>query len=523
MRIIVFLFGLFFGFSAFAQQDILPADLNWGFEYKEPNGGYLSQVIHTGSSGIFAVREKREGLVSTANAIFLERYDSDLRLEGSQQISLKYRGKVRDFESIFHFNDRFFLFTSFYNQAHENRYLFVQEIDQERLRPSDDIQMIGENPGRDKDGDRGFDFRFAPDSSRLLVYNQLPQRRQEPERFHLRVFDDQMDMQWEREVEMPFRDDAFRVEEYRVDREGNVYLLGVLFRDGSRVRRGGQPTYQYILLVFPPTGNEAQQIEIDPGDYFITDLTFRTARNGDIICSGFYSLKGTYSIKGTCFFRITGNTLEVVQADLEAFQFDFVSEFLSERRAERASQEAEVDRPELFNYRLDELILRSDGGALLVAEQYFTRTFYSYDWRGAPIVRNYYYYNDIIVVNISPAGSIEWACRVPKRQETVDDGGFYSSYSMAVVRDRLFFLYNDNPRNFETERTAGRIYNYNGGRSVIALAEVQRTGEVQFYALQSNQEIPVISRPKMCKQTGSREMILYGERNRRYMFGRLSF
>ncbi|MBR9919714.1 MAG: hypothetical protein GYB31_02680 [Bacteroidetes bacterium] len=500
-----------------------PADLDWGRNYKEPSSTYLSQVIHTGTNGVFAVREKREGMVSYANAIYLEKYNADLEMEKSQKISLKTKGKTRDFEAVFHLNDGFYLFSSFYNQAHENRYLFVQQIDQKRLLPSKDMQMIGESPGKGKALSRGFDFRFSADSSKMLIYNQIPQKSQEPERFHLRVFDDGLNLMWSRKVEMPYPDNTFRVEQYRVDETGNVYLLGVLFKDGSRSRRGGKPNYEYVMLMFEEGTSQAQQVEIDPGDYFITDLTFRIANNGDLVCAGFYSLKETYTIKGICYFRIDGEDYSVIQADLEPFDFQFISEFITDRKADRLSRRDQEDNLELYQYGLDRLILRSDGGALLVAEQYYRETVNFYDYRGVSRTRNYYHYNDLIVVNISPQGAIEWATRVPKRQVTVDDGGFYSSYSMAVTRSCLYFVFNDNARNFQGTRRPNELQNFNGSRSVISLAAVKLNGEIDIYPLQENRETNVISRPKMCKQTGSREMVIYGERNRNYRFARLRF
>ncbi|MCB0705374.1 MAG: hypothetical protein KDC34_08700 [Saprospiraceae bacterium] len=505
-----------------AQSSDVPAKLKWGKEFKEPGSSYLSQVIHTGTNGIYAVREKRNGMLSQANAIYLERFNEDFNLERSQEISLKHKGKMRDFETVFHLNDAFFFFTSFYNQAHENRYLFVQQIDPNRLVPSKDLTKIAESPGKGKELDRGFDFRFSPDSTKVLIYNQLPQKRQEPERFHLRVFDDALNLIWTREVQMPYRDDAFSVEEYRVNENGDVYLLGVLFKDGSRVRRDGKPTYEYIMLVYEQGEQTARQVEIDPGDYFITDLTFRVNRNGDVICAGFYSLKDTYSIKGVCYFRLDAENYDVIQSDIEPFDFEFLTEFLSDRKAEKASRSPD-EKLSLYQYGLDHLILRSDGGAILVAEQFYTRTVVNYDYRGMTNTRVFYYYNDMVVVNISPQGTIEWATRIPKRQVTSEDGGYYSSYSMAVVRDHLYFVFNDNPRNFEGDRSPNELHNFGTGRSVIALADVSIEGELKIYPLQANSETNVISRPKMCKQTGSREMVIYGERNRLYRFAKLSF
>ena len=101
---------------------------------------------------------------------------------------------------------------------------------------------------------------------------------------------------------------------------------------------------------------------------------------------------------------------------------------------------------------MDQLILRNDGGALLIAEQYFVQEEYDRNQFYDPYYSNYYNrnyndidyvynYNDIIVVNIRPDGEIEWTARIPKRQVTTNDGGYYSSYAMSIVRSKIYFVF----------------------------------------------------------------------------------
>ena len=94
---------------------------------------------------------------------------------------------------------------------------------------------------------------------------------------------------------------------------------------------------------------------------------------------------------------------------------------------------------------------------------------------------------------------------------------------MSIVRDRLFFVFNDNIKNYREDRRKNRIYNFNGRNSIVALAEVSRNGVVNTYPLFNNRDADIITRPKICKQVGRKEMIIYGERGRRYRFGNLIF
>ena len=520
----------------FGQQDFLPADIYWGQSLKEPNGTFLSKIIGSDGTGFYAVREKLPNALNENNPkIVVEYYNSKMSLRKAKEISLKYKKKNRKFEDFMKFGGNLYLLTSFNNQKQEKNYLFVQSVSTRSLLPRSDLKMIAEIQTRNAMQLGSFDYEISKDSSKVLIYNQLPYKKGEPERFALQVFDQDFNQLWNKEISLPYPDERYSVEEYQVDNNGNVYLLGVIYQDRIRVRRQGRPTYQYNILTYTEDGNDAEEYRINLGNKFITDLTFRPANNGDLVCSGFYSDKGTYSVKGTYYFRINPQTKEMSNKNLKAFDFDFLTEYFPRGKKERARKANSRRSPELYRYALNDLILRSDGGAVLIAEQYFVYTVRDNNFNGFyggyynyynPYFNNnqfdyYYNYNDIIVVNITPEGEIEWTTRIPKRQETFNDGGYFSSYAMSTVKDKLFFIYNDNARNFDPNEN--RLHNFNGKYSVIAVTQVNKDGTADTYPMFSNRDAGIITRPKICKQLGRRSMIVYGERGRSYKFANLRF
>jgi len=530
-------------FSLSAQQ-AAPATLDWGNEYNEPNNTMASKIIGLTPDGFYVLRQKIMANPNARPKAWMEYFDRDMKLKKSQELDLKYKGKQRDFEEVIYLGGQLYLMTSFNNTAKKRNYLFKQQISTRSLEASKNLDMIADTEARNKEVEGSFGFQISKDSTKLLVYNDLPYEKKQPERFGFHVFDQNFKLVWEKNIILPYPGNQFTVEEYRVDDQGNVYLLGVLYEDEAKLRRRGTPTYKYVILAYSQNGEMAEEYRIDLPDKFITDLTFRVAGDGMLTCSGFYSEKGTYSIKGTYFFRLDPVTKEFHNRNFKAFDFDFLTEFMSEKnKAKAKAAEEKNDRsraPELYDYSLDELILRSDGGAVLVAEQFYVEqeTYRDYPYSYYPYYgyynpfyysRNnyqtdyYYNYNDIIVVNIRPTGEIEWTARIPKQQQTRNDGGYYLSYAMAIVRDKLFFLFNDNARNYSPNRKENRFYHYNGSESVIVLAEIDKSGEVKAYPLASNREAGVITRPKMCKQIGRNEMAVFGEQGRGYRFGSLKF
>ena len=72
---------------------------------------------------------------------------------------------------------------------------------------------------------------------------------------------------------------------------------------------------------------------------------------------------------------------------------------------------------------------------------------------------------------------IDWAKKIPKVQESIDDGGTYSSYAMSVFGDKMFFIFNDNPKNLENKGD-GKLKNYNPNReSIVAMVAMDSDGK----------------------------------------------
>lgn len=532
---LVSLLLLLLSFSGYSQNK--KADIQWGLEYNEPSGTYMSKIIGQRADGFYALREKnRQSLIGNSNKVYLEYYSNpNMKMVKSREIDLRYKKKERKLEDVIMLGGKLHLLTSFHNEAKKINYLFAQSINNKSLALDKELKKIGEIETKSILKEGRFDHHISQDSSKILIINQLPYQKSKPEKFSLKVYDTDFNDLWSRNITLPYNDQSFSIEEYKVDEMGNVYLLGILYLDGVKAKRRGKPNYQYVILSYPANGNKPQEYKIKLGEQFITDLTFRITKQGILVCSGFYSDRGTVSIKGTYFFQLDPITKEIYNQNLKAFDIDFLVDDFSaakQRRIQKADQEGTLQRdPELQRYSLDDLILRSDGGVVLIAEQYFVeernfRDQFDPTFNRVGGINNidyYYHYNDIIVVNIRPTGEIEWSARIPKRQVTMNDGGYYSSYAMSIVRDKIYFVFNDNGRNFQDQSRNRRLYNFNGRNSIIALAELGKDGNVTIEPLFSNLEANIITRPKVCKQTNKREMVIFGERGRKYRFAHLEF
>jgi len=186
----------------------------------------------------------------------------------------------------------------------------------------------------------------------------------------------------------------------------------------------------------------------------------------------------------------------------------------------------------LYEYDLDRLILRDDGGVVLLAEQYYISSYSrSANFGSDPYannrreVVNNYHYNDIIIININPDGNIEWASKIPKQQTTSGDNGYYSSYQPAIIKNKIYLFYNDNPKNLfkanaKKDKTHPFVINRDG---VMVMAVLNLDGNLKKAKLFRFAESEVYMRPKIALQIAGNELLIYGDRARKMRFGKIVF
>ncbi len=185
---------------------------------------------------------------------------------------------------------------------------------------------------------------------------------------------------------------------------------------------------------------------------------------------------------------------------------------------------------ELYEYDLEDIVLRDDGGAILIGEQYFVREVTTTDFQGNINISYHYYYNDIIVISIDPEGQIEWTEKIAKRQHTVNDNGLFSSYALAIVGDKLNLIFNDNAKNLATSKMTkgkakGVVYDFTKRfkSSVAVLVQIDSDGRQVKEALFNAKEAELLIRPKVAEQISNQEMVIYGQKRKTERFGKITF
>ncbi len=227
-----------------------------------------------------------------------------------------------------------------------------------------------------------------------------------------------------------------------------------------------------------------------------------------IYVGGFYSEKRAGNYDGVLFGYYDIATQTIQNNKMIAFD-DRLKNASGEKNTKRAFNE----------YQVRQLIIKNDGGFVLLSENYFMTTrnsaygggmgyynMYAFGPFSAPSVREYHY-NDILALSYNPEGSRDWETFIRKDQYSQEDGGLFSSYALINTGGTLGFLYND----------------YNTNHSRIQLASIDGEGKLSMHSMAAGGNEDPDWLPRSAKQVASKELIVPCLRKRQICFAKIVF
>jgi len=228
-----------------------------------------------------------------------------------------------------------------------------------------------------------------------------------------------------------------------IDNNGNAYFLFEKDNKRSKNKKARFNIFHYSVIE-----NSAKQFDISTNGFSWYDILFTYDNlNQQLIGTGFYTDNRYGEANGTYFIKVDPKNEENIVRGHTPFDVKHLVTVLGKKNSNRIDGFGDVD--------IREVILRSDGGVLLVAERnfYYQRRAYGLNSGFEPANRvgnGYnivdYYFNDILLYSISANGELEWKDLLRKRQTSQDDMGAYSSFFLLKTTKNLRFLYNDEIR-----------------------------------------------------------------------------
>ncbi len=423
----------------------------------------------------------------------LFKYDHDFKKQWSKQV-LEQNGR-NNVDFIANIAENIFVFVSeFFPKENAIRTFFYRYDLAGNL--LDDRKLLSE---LSNEKEHRVDLKYMVSINRkTLLCNKNFNSAQGFEKVQYFVFDEEGTSFREGTLELPFRDEQLQIRKVLVSNEGNLFILGKQYLQ-DKVR--SPEDFMYIIFVYETeTSTLREPLELKFGDRYITDLNIKVDREENIFAAGFYSNRSTYEMVGTvfCKFNSAGEEITMVA---EKFSDEFLAKFLTGRQIERGL--------ELKYFYLDNIVLRSDGGVLLVAEKYYTTFSSMLDVYGYWVERQIHHYDEVIVNSVSSDGKIEWSTVVSKFQAS--ENNINLSYFLMVTADGLHMIYEYSPRGMPETLYRNRIEmeGTTSEREIFMNSIGRNTG---FF-------------PRSSQQINNNEaiMVLYREKEKGYTIMRVDF
>jgi len=508
--------------------------VSWGEEFKMHRGSTDLSIIYTDKSGIymeeshnltkvgfFSSRVRRSSILVKLDGNMAEQYRNDFDKE--------LKGK--DFDRLFLFHDRLFLFATNYEKKDNSLHLYATEIDKGSGNMKGDWQEIYTWQKNDKKEEIDYNITLSEDSSKVVLTGTYTGKEQN--RYEIKMMDANLRIVGKPlNISNEFDPKTFQVQDFVYTSSGNAILIGRIYEyeEGKKKKDKNLVFKNYNIRIYDLQGKMIRELVTDiDGKYLVTGKMIQL--KNELVLAAFYSNeKKRKLINGMLVQRLdpaTGNVLLTSKMDMNSSMISVVEADEDDKNEKNKKKDKDKDNDEdeglVANLVFRSFYVTPDNGLVILAESYNRRlvqtSYYSPGFgpnsSGSWTYNTYvnYYCGDIYMSKLSATGNIDWLHVLPKSQnESVqighssstggfsvwgffdgeDSRPFYAGFSSMPGKGVIHLFFNDNIANADVLQPGKKIKATSrfGMSSCYQLDLDMMSGKYTRKALFSNKDIP---------------------------------
>jgi len=386
-------------------------------------------------------------------------------------------------------NNVFHVISYFNNKSQNKLIIFDQTFDQRKLLSNNDIHKIAEIDLKSKGelleysdmfNNHG-ELHFVFNNGRfLLSYNC---RTTIGTKYYFEVFARNLQYEWGAECKI-IKDKDYNVEKnYTIDNDGNVYAIQ---------EREKYITQKFLVEFYPKDGSKiiSLPLELENNGYF-SAKQISVNKENNLICAGLYTSEKSDIASGAFSYIIEPKLAKVKVIHMQEFSQDLIKkgyEFKQKNEVIK-KQMLKKDFDKKFNYNLNDIYFRQDGGFDVVAERYFSETHVS-GYSGNTHTSYEFRFDDLWVLNFNPDATFKWIQKIPKYEYVFDKFDILGGY----------FLYHDKNENlnfiYNNIHSKNAINPRSRNISITVTTKLDKDGNETFKELINDKDISKIIVPK---------------------------
>jgi hypothetical protein len=504
-------------------QEKFTGEIRWGTPFELKKKETVPDPIGVSDGSMYALKGK--SVYSKKAQYTLQEYDlGTLSLSNETLLNLVYEDNKLHIVNKFLFSGKL-LFISYYaDEANDKKVYILHEMDGGEVAHVRKIAEVSDS----RAGKRmmtasqylrssSFSSMISADKESLMILysNEVADKDDKPETQTI-LYNKNLE-----EISRGTLDlDDYLVQNMRLLNNGQLLALGFEAVEGETkglIKRETIERGDCHMLLYDGTSVEKTPIELGTS-HKVNSLSSKIMPDNSVVVYGLYSNENVNGVSGAFFVRMN-QKLEVLGVSEEEFEQDFVTQYWtqkqkkkSERRQEKGKENAE---PSFYSYDIHDLVVKENGDMTLLAEQYYmyiTTSTYTSGGRTYTTTTYHYVYNDIIAVNCTKDGDINWKQNMKKRQHTTNDGGYYSSFFTAVQGNDLYLVYNYSEAALDPEEAeAMTVLERKKARKNIVAASytIGENGDVtngKLFDFEEEQARRLV--PKLCEHMSRNEILL---------------
>ena len=405
----------------------------WGesMENDKPDNK-LSSFLGADESGFYVKRES--GPVSD-HYIWIEKYNNAFKKLYTKNIT-PAPGTFNDaqyYRSLIFGDGKFMVFAQTWKKTDAKSAFNVREVNLEGEVSEKIVEL--DNMPAEKQGKMGdYYVKLSNDKSKLLVLSQPGFDKGTMEKIKLKVFDAKTWKElWSKEIDFAVEAVRYPKNDIAIDNNGDAYLY-----KETKLDKG---VFKRTLYTYNSSTSKLEEKNIDLGSNYAPHSDLRFNSKGDLILSGFYTHQNNMEMEGTFYFRIDSKTKAIAAQKTEPLAKDLLENLMSAKEASKPN--ASID-----NFKFLDILSRSDGSMLMIAEYITTDKSAVTGTGGAGVPPSYdYTYNskDVVLICIGNDGNKLWNTVYKKTQSenTRREDRKFDSFVYGLFNDKFVIIWNN--------------------------------------------------------------------------------
>jgi len=380
-----------------------------------------------------------------------------MTVDMSNQIVLPtFLGNQTHYFDMYYINKKLILLTYSIDETTKEKKLFIQYLKEDGSLKNRPLLVATLPTGNFPEDD--FRVSLTPQKEILIFYQKsFKEYNQEP--FTFIKYNSNLQKTFSEEIHLPqkFNKRKFIVKQVAIANNGKtkdriIMLLNAEAVNKRRSRRAKAPKHDILIVTYYPKKKEFYSAKVSLLKYIPTDAIFTLKKDGNMLIAGFFEPK-TNKIPGSfmgVFYKIYNpySYKFIPSGGQKGYFYVFPKDFFAKLQTKRNGENSKLQ----FAYKLKNIEILDNGSFIMLAENQYQKEKSIRDPKTKQeTVIKYYYYNDILAAGANEKGILKWAKILPKNQYSLNDEGYYSSYKVLKIRNKIELIYNDHPANLKAK------------------------------------------------------------------------